>query len=343
MIADESTERRLELKVGIFTVAILIAAVGVVLLLGQRRHVFEPRVTLHAQFADVGGLREGAPVWLSGVSIGQVKSVRFGEHHRVEVTLQVRARVLPRIHEDSIARIDTQGLLGDKIVSITLGASDAAPLRSGGGLRSAPPSDFNRLISQAGEILEQATVVAKNAATASQALANPQTIEKFRDAIAAMDALLGEAQHGRGLAHALFYDPRTASSLQHIATRLDHASGRIDQIVSAADEKMLHHVSLAAERVSEVAASINGSRVVAHLDRASGDLADVIGYVKAGQGTVGALIADPSVYERLVTLLGGANRSAILRWMVRHAIQKSEKAPPPPPRPIEARTPREQK
>jgi phospholipid/cholesterol/gamma-HCH transport system substrate-binding protein len=301
-------------------------------------------VVLHASFTDVQGLREGAPVWLSGVSIGQVKSVRFGGDHRVEVALQVRRRVLERIHEDSIARIDTQGLLGDKIVTITLGGPESGPVAANGWLRSAPAADFNHLIAQAGEILEQATVVAKNAATASQALANPQTIEKFRGAIASMDALLGQAAHGRGLAHALFYDPRTASSLQQIAKRIEHASGRIDQIVSAADEKMLHHISTAAERVGEFAGAINGSHVVAHLDRASGDLADVIGYVKAGQGTLGALIADPSVYERLVTLLGGANRSVLLRWMVRHAIQKGEKATPPPaPRPIEAKTPREQK
>jgi phospholipid/cholesterol/gamma-HCH transport system substrate-binding protein len=337
------SERKLAVQVGAFVAVLGSLALVVLLLLGGERHLFTPRVVLHASFSDVQGLREGAPVWLSGVSIGQVKSVRFGER-RVEVLLQVRARVLERIHEDSIARIDTQGLLGDKIVTITLGGAESAPVAANGWLRSVPPSDFNHLIAQAGEILEQATVVAKNAATASKALADPKTIEKFRNAIASMDSLLGEAAHGRGLAHALFYDPRTASSLQQIAKRIEHASGRIDQIVSAADEKMLHHVSLAAERVSEVAASINSSHVIPHLDRASGDLADVIAYVKAGQGTLGALIADPSAYERLVTLLGGANRSTLLRWMVRHAIQKGEKKvpPPPPPKPIEAKTPREQ-
>lgn len=316
------SERKLAIKVGAFVAVLGTLAVMVLLLLGGERHLFASRVTLHTSFSDVQGLREGAPVWLSGVSIGQVKAVRFGDHHRVEVELQVLERVLPRIREDSVARIDTQGLLGDKIVTITLGGGEAGPVAANGWLRSAPPADFNRLVAQAGEILEQATVVAKNAATASQALANPETVGKFKNAISAMDALLGEAQHGRGLVHALFYDPRTASSLRQIATRLDHAAGRIDQIVSAADEKMLRHVSLAAERVSEVAGSINASHVVAHLDRASGDLADVISYVKAGQGTLGALIADPSVYERLVTLLGGANRSTLLRWMVRHAIQK---------------------
>jgi len=336
------SERKLAIEVGAFVAVLGGLAVLVLMMLGGDRHLFTPRATLHTSFADVQGLRQGAPVWLSGVSIGQVKSVRFGEHHRVEVDLQILARVLPRIREDSVARIDTQGLLGDKLVTVTLGSPESPQVAANGWLRSAPAADFNRLIAQAGEILEQATVVAKNAATASQALANPETIEKFRNAISSLDSLLGEAQHGRGLVHALFYDPRTANSLQQIATRLDHASGRIDKIVSAADEKMLRNVSLAAERVSAVAGTLDKSSVIAHLDRASGDLADVIGYVKAGQGTLGALIADPSVYERLVALLGGANRSHLLRWMVRHAIEKNEKMPPAP-RPIEAHTPREQK
>jgi phospholipid/cholesterol/gamma-HCH transport system substrate-binding protein len=336
------SERRLAIKVGVFLVVGAGLALLVLLLLGGQRHVLTSRVTLHTAFPDVQGLRVGAPVWLSGVSVGQVSHIRFGEGHRVEVDLQIVAHVLERIREDSVARIDTQGLLGDKIVSITLGSRDSAPIPPRGWLRAAPPSDFNRLMSQASEILEQATVVAKNAAVASKELANPDTIAKFHGAISSLDALLGEAEHGRGLAHAIFYDKHTARSLEHMAAKLDHAAGRIDRIASATDEKLLHHVSTAAQHVGELAGAIAGSHVIQHLDRASSDLADVIGYVKAGQGSLGALIADPSAYERLVALLGGANRSWLLRWMVRHAIKKNEQMPPPP-RPVEARTPRPSK
>jgi phospholipid/cholesterol/gamma-HCH transport system substrate-binding protein len=332
-------ERKLELKVGAFVIALVAVALLVLALLGSRRHVFASRVTLHAAFTDVQGLREGAPVWLSGVSVGQVSRIRFGEKH-IEVDLSIVGRALDHMRADSVARIDSQGLLGDKIVSISLGSAGATAIRGSAWLHTAPPADFNRLVAQAGDILEQASIVARNAAVASTTLADPKTIAAFRSGIMALDALLTEAQRGRGLAHALFYDPKTARSITHMAGSVDHAVSRIDDIFSATDEEgrqVLNKIARAAGRVGDAAESIHRSNMIAHLDRASGDLADVIAYVKAGQGTIGALIADPGIYERVVALLGGLQRSRLLRWMVHYAIEKSDKSAPPAPQPVEAR------
>ena len=70
-------ERKLEVKIGLFLVGTLMLGVIGVLLLGQSRHVFEERVTLHATFADVGGLVQGAPVHVSGVNVGTVSQIMF--------------------------------------------------------------------------------------------------------------------------------------------------------------------------------------------------------------------------------------------------------------------------
>src|SRR5262245_35983783 len=98
--------------------------------LGARTRLFEPRYTIHAEFTEVGGLAEGATVRLAGVQIGRVSDVRLPDQpgSKVRVDLNISRRYSNRIRRDSIARIETQGLLGDKIVEITVGTAGAPPL-----------------------------------------------------------------------------------------------------------------------------------------------------------------------------------------------------------------------
>ena len=56
----------------------------------------------------------------------------------------------------------------------------------------------------------------------------------------------------------------------------------------------------------------------------SNNLNDIAGKINRGEGTLGALIIDPAVYENLKKLLGGADRSFILRSLIRKSIEKGK-------------------
>jgi phospholipid/cholesterol/gamma-HCH transport system substrate-binding protein len=86
---------------------------------------------------------------------------------------------------------------------------------------------------------------------------------------------------------------------------------------------VFNEVARAARNIGDAAGDLHRAGVVANLDRASGDLAAMTASVRAGQGTIGALLADPTIYEQLVTVLGGVARSRILRALVRYAIGRS--------------------
>src|SRR4051812_23618705 len=116
------SERRAEIKVGTFVLGLLLAGVVAIVLLGRSKHVFESRVTLHATFADVLGLVQGAPVRVSGVNVGTVSQIMFvrGQPRPlIRVDLDVKHSALGLIRADSVARISNQGLLGDKIVEVS--------------------------------------------------------------------------------------------------------------------------------------------------------------------------------------------------------------------------------
>ena len=91
--------------------------------LGARARLFEPRYTIHAEFNEVGGLVEGATVRLAGVQIGRVTGVRLPAEPggKVRVDLTIGRQFANRVRKDSVARLETQGLLGDKIVELSVG------------------------------------------------------------------------------------------------------------------------------------------------------------------------------------------------------------------------------
>jgi phospholipid/cholesterol/gamma-HCH transport system substrate-binding protein len=330
-------DRKLEVRVGLFVVATLVLGVVGLLLLGKSRHVFEPRVTLHATFADVGGLVQGAPVRISGVNVGtvaQIMFVRAQPRPQIRVDMQVSRSSLGLVRADSVARISNQGLLGDKIVEVSAGSTSAAPVGDGGSVATAEAPDLDKMLAHAAATLDDARRVADRAAAAIEQFADPKTIAQVRESVLHIHALLHATEKGDGLAHAMFYDKRTADELQRLETNLsrltehvDRGVQHLDAVLAATDgdgRQLINNVSRAARSVGRTADEISQSNVVANLSKASGDLAQMTAYMKEGRGTLGALVVDPTVYEQLVQVLGGVGRSRILRALVRYAISRDD-------------------
>lgn len=330
-------DRRLEVKVGLFVVATAMLAVLVVVLLGKSKHVFEPRVKLHATFIDVAGLVQGAPVRISGVNVGTVSQIMFvksEDRPLIQVDLQISQGSLGLVRADSVARISAQGLLGDKIVEVSAGSTSAPPVGAGGQVKTATAPDLDKMLQAASATLDDVKRVADRMAAAVDQFADPKTVAEVRESVLHLHALLHATEKGEGLAHALFFDKRTASELTRLETNLSNLTAHVDRgvqhldaVLAATDgegKQLLNNVSRAAKSVGETAETLQRSKVIPNLERASGDLAQMTGYMKTGQGTLGALVVDPTVYEQLVQVLGGVGRSRVLRALVRYAISRDD-------------------
>ena len=150
---SDRRENAVKLRVGVFVLLALATFLGLIYALGARARLFESRYTVHADFTEVGGLVEGATVRLAGVQIGRVTAVTLPGQPggKVRVDLTIARRFSDRIRKNSVARIETQGLLGDRIVEITVGDTTAPPLAPGEVLVSRDPADFSRIISSGAE------------------------------------------------------------------------------------------------------------------------------------------------------------------------------------------------
>src|SRR5258705_7869441 len=150
---NEKREIAVKFRVGVFVLVALATFLGLVYALGARARLFEARYTIHADFTEVGGLVEGATVRLAGVQIGRVSGVNLPPQPggKVRVDLTIARRFSDRIRKNSVARIETQGLLGDRIVEITVGDVGVPALAAGEVLASRGPADFGRVIAAGAE------------------------------------------------------------------------------------------------------------------------------------------------------------------------------------------------
>lgn len=113
---------RSEMIVGLF-VAVGLACLGYLAIKLGKLEVFGAAgYTVTADFPSVAGLKVGDPVEIAGVRIGRVDSLGLSEDDRARLTLRVNDGV--KLQEDAIASVRARGLIGDKFVLISPGASD---------------------------------------------------------------------------------------------------------------------------------------------------------------------------------------------------------------------------
>ncbi|MBF0625084.1 MAG: outer membrane lipid asymmetry maintenance protein MlaD [Magnetococcales bacterium] len=138
---------KLELAVGLFVLTGLGALAWLSVKMARMELVGGNFFTVEAYFTSIAGLKPGAGVEIAGVEVGRVdKIVLDVQEFEARVTLKIDNGI--PIQEDAIASIRTKGLIGDRYVKISPGASDRL-LTSGERLVQTEPSiNFEELISQ---------------------------------------------------------------------------------------------------------------------------------------------------------------------------------------------------
>ncbi len=133
----------LEVVVGLFLLVGIFALAYISVRLGQMQVFGFTGYTVYAEFPTVGGLKEGASVEIAGVKVGQVEDISLVEYD-ARVTLRIDNGV--ELQEDTIASIRTKGLIGEKYMRLSPGASDEIIPAGGKIHETEPPIDIEELI-----------------------------------------------------------------------------------------------------------------------------------------------------------------------------------------------------
>ena len=193
-------------RLGAFVIVALIMFGGMVFLLGDKELLFSSTYKISAPFDNVAGLDEGAPVRAGGVRIGTVKRILLPHQPegKLTVELQLDSSTREVIKKDSVATIETEGLLGAKYLAVTFGSVEAERVRDGDIIDSRPPVDYGDVAKKAGEMLQ----------TAREAIDFSKiAIGNVNDASADLKSITGKIDTGQGTMGALVNDRAMYSNL----------------------------------------------------------------------------------------------------------------------------------
>jgi phospholipid/cholesterol/gamma-HCH transport system substrate-binding protein len=278
-----------ELRVGILVLLSVIILTIVIVILGQKANLFTRKYTLRTHLNRVEGLTVGAPVWLAGVEVGNVKEIKFiplSEGGKIEVVFTVNRDVMELIRQDSIAIITSKGLLGDKIIYLTVGSKDKEVVPPDGILPSEEFTDFgvvlNKLstalsrLSDLSDRIDAVAVELHNITTRANAVINridagkgtlgrlisdDEIYNNLKTAVTSLNTVLMELNSPKGTLGMLLKDPTfyeklnsTASRMNSFMEKIDKGEGTLGRLAS--DEKLYSDLMEATNSLKELIADI---------------------------------------------------------------------------------------
>jgi phospholipid/cholesterol/gamma-HCH transport system substrate-binding protein len=272
-----------ELKIGLVSVFALIVATAFIFLLTGSNGFFWQRYGLKTVFADVAGLKEGAPVRVAGVEVGTVQGVEFiGD--RVEVIMEVLKENRPRITTTSVATLGSVSLLGEAAVDITA-SSGGTPIPDWGYVQSKRAAGLASVTDSATAGLEEATALMKDLragkGTLGRLFTDEELYRELTGLVSSAEAVTNTMNQGRGTIGRLMNDPSAARSLESSLDNLQAMTARI-----RAGEGSLGQL-------------LNDDALATSLKSATSNLDAFTGRINRGEGTLGKLATDQELYNRL--------------------------------------------
>lgn len=142
-------------RLGAFIVTALIILISGIFIIGGRQYLFTSTYRLSTQFTSVVGLESGADVRVGGVHSGSVRSVELPKTptDKITVWMDLDRSTHNIIKQDSIATLETEGLLGSEFVAISFGSVTGAEVVDGGSVASVAPLGMSDLMKKADGIL----------------------------------------------------------------------------------------------------------------------------------------------------------------------------------------------
>jgi phospholipid/cholesterol/gamma-HCH transport system substrate-binding protein len=156
-------------RLGVFIIATLLILAAGIFVIGSKQYLFSDTYRLKAQFATVVGLDAGAEVRIAGVHTGTVREIDLPSKptDKVTVLMDLQESTHSIVKQDSVATIETEGLLGNEYVAISIGSEQAQNVKDNELIGSQAPLVIADLMKKADGILDTSQAALKNITVAS--------------------------------------------------------------------------------------------------------------------------------------------------------------------------------
>jgi phospholipid/cholesterol/gamma-HCH transport system substrate-binding protein len=320
---DQFVRVRNEFQAGLFVAAIILLFAGSLFFIGKEKQMFARQETYTTTFRDVKGLSPGAPIRLGGITIGRVSDIDFAPNPSdpvIVVTLLVNEKFTTRLHEGARVLIDTQGLLGDRFLSITTGTTKRV-IPKGAEIPSEDSKDLSSLFETVKAVVDRTSRVSDNIDQVVSKVKD-EGLPHFVDLTKSLANIAAEIEKGDGVLHTLVFNKEGAElihSTKKLVDALSRSSHDIEGIVGRIKNgNSLAHDLFFAESPQDLGIILQKLSATADNLKVASDA------LRSGTGSLGALLVDPTLYDNLVEITDGAKRSFFLRQLIKQSLKKNE-------------------
>lgn len=207
---------KFKIRLGLFVAGGLALFVLAIFIIGKQKNMFNPVFRLTSTFYNVSGLQVGNNVRFTGINVGTVDNITIINDSTVRVDMLIRKEIQPFIKSDCQVAIGSEGLIGDRLLTISQGSAMGGMAREGQELVSEEPVETDA-------IMASVQVTAGNAEIISQQLAE----------------IMVKINSGNGTLGRLIQDSTIAENFNQTINNLKKSSKGLDENMEAAKHNFL--------------------------------------------------------------------------------------------------------
>jgi phospholipid/cholesterol/gamma-HCH transport system substrate-binding protein len=203
-------------KLGMFVTVGLLLFIMAIYFIGKQKNLFGSTFNITSQFKTVSGLEVGNNVRFSGINIGTVEEIRLINDSSVVVSMVIKDDVREFIKTDARASIGSDGLMGDKVLTISPGVKSQKVIENGGAIASINGIEMQDLMKSVKKSVDNAAVITDELAIFSHSMNN-----------------------GNGALARLVRDDKMASSVSNTLNNLESGTKGFSENMEAAKSNFL--------------------------------------------------------------------------------------------------------
>lgn len=231
--------QQFKVRLGLFIAVGSALFVIAIFIIGKQKNLFNPVFKLSATFYNVSGLQVGSNIRFSGIDVGTVDNIKIINDSTVQVDMLIEKDVQQFIKADCEAGISSTGIIGDRVLIITQGSSDAALVKEGQKIGSIEPVETDA-------IMASLQVTADNSAIITDQLAE----------------IMIKINSGNGTLGRLIQDSTVAENINQTILNLKKSSKGLNENMNAVKENFFlkgyfKRKNKAAEKIKEDAEENN--------------------------------------------------------------------------------------
>ncbi|WP_339920724.1 MlaD family protein [uncultured Flavobacterium sp.] len=203
-------------KLGMFVIIGLVAFTSTIYFVGKQKNMFGSTFRLNSNFKNVSGLEIGNNVLFSGINVGTVSEIQLVTDTSVVVRLLIKKEVQQFIKSDAVASIGSDGLMGDKVLTISPGTNSKTIVKDNATIKSIQAIEMDEIMRSIKVSMDNASIITNELAEFTYKMNN-----------------------GNGALSKLITDEKFANSLTKTLTNLQTGSKGLSENMEAAKHNFL--------------------------------------------------------------------------------------------------------